>query len=87
MTLDVNSTVEAIADCGERSQSSTVGNPIEPSPLFVAKPLTAEKLARLRDLLKSWREDESGYEEETWPTLKAGLKANRAPGERELFRD
>jgi len=28
-------------------------------------------------LMKEWLKDESGYDEETWPRLKAAIEANR----------
>ena len=31
-------------------------------------------------LLKSWLNDESGYDEETWPNLKEALDRERDPG-------
>src|SRR5437016_282583 len=33
-------------------------------------------------LLDSWRKDESGYDERTWPILKQALERNRHPFER-----
>lgn len=33
-------------------------------------------------LLNEWLADESGYDEETWPELKAALQANRSSGRR-----
>ena len=42
--------------------------------------------AAVRDLLKSWLEDESGYDEETWPKLKKALERDRKHrGARSLF--
>lgn len=38
-------------------------------------------------LLEEWLADESGYDEETWPELKAALDRNRPPGARKLFVD
>jgi len=38
-------------------------------------------------LLQTWMADESGYDEETWPELKAALDRNRPPGARKLFDD
>lgn len=40
------------------------------------------------ELVKGWMADESGYDEETWPSLKAALNANRNEvGARLLFDD
>jgi len=39
-------------------------------------------------LLEEWLADESGYDEETWPELKAALNRERELiGARKLFRD
>ncbi len=47
--------------------------------------LMARNRAAIR-LLDEWLADESGYDEETWPQLKAALQANRPSGRR-LFSD
>ncbi len=40
------------------------------------------------DLVGGWMTDESGYDEETWPSLRAALNANRKKvGARLLFDD
>ncbi len=39
-----------------------------------------------QELLSTWLADESGYEEETWSSLKSALENNR-PNSRQLFRD
>lgn len=36
-----------------------------------------EKHAKLIVLVESWLADESGYDEETWPRLKAAIERNR----------
>jgi hypothetical protein len=42
--------------------------------------------AKVLALLKTWLEDESGYDEETWPELKKALDAERdRVGARRLF--
>jgi hypothetical protein len=43
--------------------------------------LMARNRAVIR-LLNEWLADESGYDEETWPELKAALQANRSSGRR-----
>jgi hypothetical protein len=44
------------------------------------------KAARAIALFKSWLEDESGYDEETWPKLKRALNRERdRAGARRLF--
>ena len=45
-----------------------------------------QRNATARQLLRAWLADESGYDEETWPSLKQALEANRS-GQRRLFRD
>ncbi len=51
------------------------------------KPKTA-KAAKAIALFKSWLEDESGYDEETWPKLKKALNDERdRVGARRLFND
>ena len=35
------------------------------------------KTRKLLRLIRSWLEDESGYDEETWPQLKKALEQNR----------
>jgi len=51
------------------------------------KPKSA-KAARAIALFKSWLEDESGYDEETWPKLKRALNRERdRVGARRLFDD
>ncbi len=37
-------------------------------------------------MLDRWAKDDSGYDEATWPELKAALEENRK-GQRKLFRD
>ena len=39
---------------------------------------------KARQLLSAWLADESGYDEETWPSLKQNLETNRY-GYRKLF--
>jgi len=51
------------------------------------KPKSA-KAAKAIALFKSWLEDESGYDEETWPKLKKALNKERdRVGARRLFND
>ena len=46
------------------------------------------KAAKAIALFKSWLEDESGYDEETWPKLKKALNQERdRVGARRLFND
>lgn len=46
------------------------------------------RLAGLISLFKGWLQDESGYDEETWPQLKKALDQERdRVGARRLFRD
>ena len=40
-----------------------------------------------QQLLREWLEDESGYDEATWPELKRALNDNRGDARRSLFRD
>lgn len=49
---------------------------------------TTPKAAAMIALLKSWLQDESGYDEETWPKLKKALDdERRRQGARTLFDD
>ena len=51
------------------------------------KPPTPQA-AKVLALLRTWLEDESGYDEETWPELKKALDAERdRVGARRLFDD
>lgn len=43
---------------------------------FQAMP-RADRYRRLLELIKSWLADESGYDEEVWPQVKAGIEASR----------
>ena len=43
----------------------------------------AEQAIRLID---DWLADASGYDEQTWPTLKESLEKNRSAGSRKLFK-
>lgn len=46
----------------------------------------APRAADVRELLKSWLSDESGYDEKTWPKLKKALNHERQRiGARGLF--
>ncbi len=48
--------------------------------------LIAAKNRRLKKLIQSWLDDESGYDEETWPWLKKVLEEDRLSSRR-LFRE
>lgn len=51
------------------------------------KPATPQA-AKVLALLQTWLDDESGYDEETWPELKKALNAERhRVGARRLFND
>jgi hypothetical protein len=53
---------------------------------YVPEPLTAEQKDRAIALLDEWMNDESGYDEATWPELKEALNRERdAVGARRLF--
>ncbi|MCU0567906.1 MAG: hypothetical protein MUF49_15060 [Oculatellaceae cyanobacterium Prado106] len=45
-----------------------------PSPI---PPHSPEAIAQMVKLLDEWMEDDSGYDEETWPNLKAALNLER----------
>jgi hypothetical protein len=49
-------------------------------------PSLPAKTRRLMKLIKSWLDDESGYDEETWPWLKKALEEDRLSARRQ-FRD
>ena len=53
----------------EKAKPSDSLPPINPS--------LPAKTRRLMKLLKTWLDDESGYDEETWPQLQKALKENR----------
>jgi hypothetical protein len=56
------------------------GREIIPAPGLPPIPSPEEWQRRadiLTSVLKEWMADESGYDEETWPELKAGLERNR----------
>lgn len=65
--------------------AARVGSP--PFRLDISPQELARRYAELRAEMKKWREDESGYDEQNWPDIKAGLIANRGPEERKLFSD
>ena len=41
------------------------------------KPDRQDRYADLRRLIQEWMDDESGYDEEAWPRLKASIEDNR----------
>jgi len=51
-----------------------------------ARALRRQRNDALIRMLEEWLADESGYDEETWPELKANLEANRL-SYRKRFRD
>lgn len=67
----------------DMNTSSTKGAAIEDPE---ARALRRQKLAELVKIVNEWMTDESGYDEETWPELKAALQANRG-SQRKLFSD
>jgi hypothetical protein len=56
------------------------------APLRAPKRVIKKKLPRDCALIAKWLKDESGYDERTWPILKANLQRNRTSG-RKLFND
>ncbi|HEY7347239.1 MAG TPA: hypothetical protein VH599_02885 [Ktedonobacterales bacterium] len=50
------------------------------------QPIPAERTERLFRHLDEWLADESGYDEETWPKVKAALEEDRLSS-RSLFTD
>ena len=62
---------------------STENKPPETSFMGVPPPICPQSPSAI-ELLDKWLEDESGYDEETWPELKAALDRDR-PSRRRLF--
>jgi hypothetical protein len=59
----------------------------EPPPQDMGRAIPpGDPEAALR-MLQEWMADESGYDEETWPELRAALDRNRPSGARKLFPD
>jgi len=57
--------------------SPQVKEQIEPKIPFSLEPLNSEQVNKVIDLLNEWMNDESGYDEETWPELKVALDKER----------
>jgi hypothetical protein len=57
--------------------SPQVKEQIEPKIPLSLEPLDSEQVNKVIDLLNEWMADESGYDEETWPELKAALDKER----------
>jgi hypothetical protein len=51
--------------------------PETPSTPFNLEPLSPEAIEQLAKILDEWMEDDSGYDEETWPELKVALNLER----------
>lgn len=49
----------------------------QPKTTSLIKPLTPEQIEKVIQLLDEWMADESGYDEETWPELKAAIDRER----------
>jgi hypothetical protein len=62
---------------------STENKPVESSFTSVPPPICPQSPSAIA-LLDKWLDDESGYDEETWPELKAALDRDR-PSARRLF--
>jgi hypothetical protein len=66
---------------------STENRPTDQSLTPVPSPIPlSPKVKSAIALLDSWLNDESGYDEENWPKLKAALEENRLSSRR-LFDD
>ncbi|HLO48452.1 MAG TPA: hypothetical protein VK211_08580 [Kamptonema sp.] len=50
---------------------------IQPKTISSTEPLTPEQVQKVIELLDEWMADESGYDEETWPELKAAIEKER----------
>ena len=50
---------------------------IQPKISSPLAPLNPEQVRNVIDLLDEWMADESGYDEETWPELKAAIDKER----------
>ncbi|OKH36708.1 hypothetical protein NIES2119_16930 [[Phormidium ambiguum] IAM M-71] len=49
----------------------------QPKTTSLIQPLTPEQIEKVIQLLDEWMADESGYDEETWPELKAAIDRER----------
>ncbi len=70
----------------------TMGNPATKQSPPMQEPKAPEDRMRRNqgaiDLVQGWLQDESGYDEETWPNLQTALNAHRREvGARLLFDD
>jgi hypothetical protein len=63
---------------------STENHPIDASLSHVPPPIPGRASPSALALLDEWLNDDSGYDEETWPELKAALDRDR-PSARRLF--
>lgn len=57
--------------------SQQIQQQIQPKAISSLEPLTPEQVQNAIDMLDEWMTDESGYDEETWPALKAALDQER----------
>ncbi|CBN54392.1 MULTISPECIES: hypothetical protein [Kamptonema] len=57
--------------------SQQIEQQIQPKAISSLEPLTPEQVQKTIDMLDEWMTDESGYDEETWPALKAALDKER----------
>lgn len=49
----------------------------QPKTPSLIEPLSQERIDKVIQLLDEWMADDSGYDEETWPELKAALDKER----------
>ncbi|MCL1470742.1 hypothetical protein [Argonema antarcticum] len=49
----------------------------QPKTHSLIEPLTQEAIDKVIQLLDEWMDDDSGYDEETWPELKEALDTER----------
>lgn len=57
--------------------SQQIQQQIQPKAISSVEPLNPEQVQKTIDMLDEWMTDESGYDEETWPALKAALDQER----------
>jgi excisionase family DNA binding protein len=84
--------LQGLVTTGERSAAQggreATAEPRVLADLVIFPPGTTptERLDRAINLVEEWMADESGYDEETWPELKAALDRDH-PSDRRLFPD
>jgi hypothetical protein len=87
-TLMVKTTMATAGTSSRSSLATWTPSPLG-NPRYTKSTLNGERQARVEELIRlldEWMDDDSSYDEETWPELKAGLERNRLSSRR-LFDD